>query len=55
VLPTGKRTQGRPLHDHEVRAFMHIARQIMAIFTLENELDENYGAVKAGAFAWNRP
>lgn len=46
------RVLGRPLHDHEVRAFMHIARRIMAILTLEDDLDENYAAVKASVYDW---
>jgi hypothetical protein len=50
-----QRVLGRPLHDHEVRAFMHIARRIMSILELETQLDENYAAVKAAAYTWNQP
>lgn len=47
-----QRVLGRSLHDHEARDFMHIARRIMAILTLEDELDENYAAVKASVYEW---
>lgn len=47
-----QRVLGRPLHDHEVRAFMHIARRIAAILSLEEALDENYAAVKASMYDW---
>ncbi len=48
------RVLGRPLHDHEVRAFMHIARRIAAILALEEALDENYAAVKANVYEWGQ-
>jgi hypothetical protein len=47
-----QRVLGRPLHDHEVRTFMHIARRIAAILALETELDENYAAVKGSVYEW---
>ncbi len=47
-----QRVLGRSLHDHEVRAFMHIARRIAAILALEEDLDENYAAVKASVYEW---
>ncbi|MCB9449787.1 MAG: N-6 DNA methylase [Anaerolineaceae bacterium] len=47
-----QRVLGRRLHDHEVRAFMHIARRIAAILALEDDLDANYAAVKASGYEW---
>lgn len=47
-----KKVLGRDLRPDEARAFTEIARRIAAIIALHPELDGNYEAVKAKAYAW---
>ena len=44
---------GRPLTPEEAREVTQTARRIAALIVLQPELDQNYQAVKAGAFDWN--
>ena len=43
---------GRALTPDEARHVTHTARRIAGLLLLEPELNENYGAVKAEAYAW---
>ena len=43
---------GRPLRSEEAREVTAMTRRLAAILLLQPALDENYGRVKAHAYAW---